>query len=524
MSKWSAWKFTDAGKAVQTKVEAGSTLTFTKLVLGDGYADSVDDYKEKTALVEPKITCSIESVTVQDNKFARIKAVFTNVELTEAVAIREAGLYAKDPDTGEDTLFAVAIDEAADTIPAKGTAAVITKEFNFYIMVGDAENVTATIDPSVLVTKETFAAHTESLTAHASLFGSIFRQPSTAYAVGDVVYVKGAGAKYRLACVTAGTTSADELAIPSGAKAGDSITDGTAIWKVEEIEGMITAIESDGGLVTLTHVDGTTEQLQIVANNAGAHNAVYRGKDLTSYFDSGEMSKAIAAGTFDDIFVGDYIDKAMTVNGTSIGTVRWRVGELDYFYRSASAQSHHVLMVPDDVLDVNIRMNATNTTEGGYLGSEMWKTTLPIYTAAIQAAFDAAHVLTHQEILTKDISAAAPSAAGVGWTGSTNNWEWTNVTANLMTEPMVYGGTVFSSSGHDVGNAKKQIALFRLDHSATIAGYRGNRADYKWYWLRAVVSSAMFAAAATYGGGVAGYGGASSRDAAGGVRPYFLLL
>ena len=211
MSKWSAWKFTDAGKAVQTKVEAGSTLTFTKLVLGDGYADSVDDYKEKTALVEPKITCSIESVTVQDNKFARIKAVFTNVELTEAVAIREAGLYAKDPDTGEDTLFAVAIDEAADTIPAKGTAAVVTKEFNFYIMVGDAENVTATIDPSVLVTKETFAAHTESLTAHASLFGSIFRQPSTAYAVGDVVYVKGAGAKYRLACVTAGTTSADEL-------------------------------------------------------------------------------------------------------------------------------------------------------------------------------------------------------------------------------------------------------------------------------------------------------------------------
>lgn len=351
---------------------------------------------------------------------------------------------------------------------------------------------------------------------------NIFRQPSTAYSVGDVVYVKGAGAKYRLSCVTAGTTSTDELAIPSGAKAGDSITDGTAIWKVEEIESMITAIESDGGLVTLTRVNGSTEQLQIVANNAGAHNAVYRGKDLTAYFDSGEMSKAIAAGTFDDIFVGDYIDKAMTVNGTSIGTVRWRVGELDYFYRSASAQSHHVLMVPDDVLDVNIRMNATDTTEGGYLGSEMWKTTLPIYTAAIQAAFDAAHVLTHQEILTKGISAAAPSAAGVGWTGSTNNWEWTNVTANLMTEPMVYGGTVFSSSGHDVGNAKKQIALFRLDHSATIAGYRGNRADYKWYWLRAVVSFALFAFADA--NGCADYVGASFRDAYSGVRPYFLLL
>ena len=517
MSNWSAWKFTDAGKAVQTKVEAGSTLTFTKLVLGDGYADSVDDYKEKTALVEPKITCSIESVTVQDNKFARIKAVFTNVELTEAVAIREAGLYAKDPDTGEDTLFAVAIDEAADTIPAKGTAAVITKEFNFYIMVGDAENVTATIDPSVLVTKETFAAHTESLTAHASLFGSIFRQPSTAYSVGDVVYVKGAGAKYRLACVTAGTTSADELAIPSGAKAGDSITDGTAIWKVEEIEGMITAIESDGGLVTLTRVDGSTEQLQIVANNAGAHNAVYRGKDLTAYFDSGEMSKAIAAGTFKDIYPGDYITKSVTVNGTTYSDVKWMVGDIDYFLGHGDTSiltQHHVLMFPDTCLG-NSYMNPTNTTEGAYMGSYMYTTMIPLVNAGIQAAFGTAHVVSHREAMSKLINATMACASGNGWTGSTYWWsgEWADVLSNLFTENMVYGANIFSSSPQDVCNGCRQVAAFRHDSSLYIGGTKRES-----WWLRAVAASYSFAN--VLGGGYADCNDASSVL---GVRPYFLL-
>ena len=40
---------------------------------------------------------------------------------------------------------------------------------------------------------------------------SIFRQPNTSYQVGDTVYIKGCGVKYRLSCVTAGTTSTNEL-------------------------------------------------------------------------------------------------------------------------------------------------------------------------------------------------------------------------------------------------------------------------------------------------------------------------
>jgi len=60
--------------------------------------------------------------------------------------------------------------------------------------------------------------------------------------------------------------------------------------------------------------NGTTKKVEIstlltalVEKNAGAHNSIYRGKDITDLFYDGTLSKQIAAGTFDDIFIGDYI-------------------------------------------------------------------------------------------------------------------------------------------------------------------------------------------------------------------------
>ena len=60
----------------------------------------------------------------------------------------------------------------------------------------------------------------------------LFRQPSASYASGDVVYVKGSSAKYRLSCITAGTTGAEELS--TALTAGLYITDGTVTWIIED--------------------------------------------------------------------------------------------------------------------------------------------------------------------------------------------------------------------------------------------------------------------------------------------------
>lgn len=177
-----------------------------------------------------------------------------------------------------------------------------------------------------------------------------------------------------------------------------------------------------------------TEISQLVdATGAAAHNVFYRGKDLTSYWESGEMSKAIQAGTFTDIYPGDYITKAVTVNGTTY-TVKWEVADLDYFLHTGEAETtaHHVVMLASKAYHVNVSMNSTNTTEGGYVGSNMWKTIIPYHSTGIQNAFGSAHVLSHQELLTTAVSTTATSAAGAGFVGSSTNWAWTSVLANIM--------------------------------------------------------------------------------------------
>lgn len=94
----------------------------------------------------------------------------------------------------------------------------------------------------------------------------IFRQPSTTYAVGDIVYVKGAGVKYYLLCVTAGTTAETDIDM-TGVADGSSITDGTVTWTVHEL-----ANAGGSGSVKLTNLG----YQQVMKLNTSA----YKGVDI----------------------------------------------------------------------------------------------------------------------------------------------------------------------------------------------------------------------------------------------------
>lgn len=320
-----------------------------------------------------------------------------------------------------------------------------------------------------------------------------YRQPSTSYALGAVAYNADLPTGTYLECTTAGTTGSGELTITSPT-VGGTVSDGTVTWIVRKMES-------------------AEYRSRVIYDNAAAHNGIYRGKDLTAYFNSGEMTKAISAGTFKDIYIGDYINKNITVDGTTY-QVKWEVAHIDYFYKSGdtSCDAHHVVMFPSKTVRVNTPMNATNTTEGAYIGSNMWKTIIPLFNTGIEAAFGSAHVLSHRELLANAISANAASAAGAGWTGSSTSWAWYDVKANIPSEPMIYGGTVFGSSGYDVGNAERQLAIFKFKKFSE---------GRLWFWLRAVASASDFCLAD--GDGYATYSSASNSNSYGGCRPYFLL-
>ena len=294
---------------------------------------------------------------------------------------------------------------------------------------------------------------------------------------------------------------------------GVKISDLPMLTKLSDA-GILVSEES-AGTSGITLENFKTQLLaELLPKTAAAHNSIYRGKNLTDYFNNGGMSAAIAAGTFDDIFPGDYIVKDVVINGTTYSNVKWLVADLDYHLHRGSTETtaHHALMIPENNIGTSY-MNSTNTTSGGYQGSYMWKTTIPLYVTGIVSAFGSSHVLQHYEMLTNNVNTDLKSAAYTGWSGVAY-WDWSGspwqaVKVNIPNQAMMYGNHPFASSGQEEGDCNKQLAIFRYGQNFTRA---------KWCWLRDVASSTYFARAND--NGLADFRGASD---VGGVRPYFLL-
>lgn len=243
----------------------------------------------------------------------------------------------------------------------------------------------------------------------------------------------------------------------------------------------------------------------LIPQNAGAHNSIYRGQDITDLFYDGTLSEQIAAGTFDDIFVGDYI---IGKNSNR----KYLVADLDYRLHCGDTEctTHHVLMIPEKVMGT-AKMNDTNITTGAYLGSKMYTEYLEPFKTVIKNDFETDHILTHRNYFANAVTNGYESAG-----------TWNNSDIELMNELMVYGSNIFHNiingtnlpTSHTID--KSQLSLFRLDKSKIVAF--NDAGDRNWYWLRDVVSSPNFA--------YVGYGGNASGNGAsgvGGVRPAFLI-
>lgn len=59
-----------------------------------------------------------------------------------------------------------------------------------------------------------------------------YRQPNTAYAVGQIAYHASLPTGYYLECTTQGTTSSGDLSVGGGISVYDTLTDGTVTWTV----------------------------------------------------------------------------------------------------------------------------------------------------------------------------------------------------------------------------------------------------------------------------------------------------
>ena len=233
--------------------------------------------------------------------------------------------------------------------------------------------------------------------------------------------------------------------------------------------------------------------------NAGFHNSLFRGKCLGTSV-TAEQYAQISAGTFDDMFIGDY---------WTIDNVNWRIAAFDYWLHCGDTEctTHHVIVIPDSNL-ATAKMNNTNIVTGAYVGSDYYtgansNTGKATAKSAIEGAFGAAHILSHRSYLKNAVT-----------NGYESGGAWYDSTFELMTEQNVYGCKVFGNvtCGTNLPASytidKSQFPLFALAPE-----FICNRASW---WLRDPASSPYFATV-----NYSGYCNAGGASSALGVRPAF---
>jgi hypothetical protein len=265
-------------------------------------------------------------------------------------------------------------------------------------------------------------------------------------------------------------------------------------------------------------------------------------KDITAYITDGTFWKRLAGtdgyALFEDIYVGDYFQMSRAISAyertgqnQTTGSQYVTIAGLDTMMYNGDQGNgvdyHHAVMVAGQGFGGlqhfgRSRMNATDTTEGGYKTSEMNTLVLGDVVIAGSTAADAtinqqlyaefgAHLKTTREEVTNAINATGYNRFGSA-TGCSSNWEWISAQAILMSEIEVYGSITWSSSGYDTGNANRQLPLFAFSKQA-----QNNRSAY--CWLKDIASAVDFCFVDNYGR--ASYGNASGAHRY--VRPRFII-
>lgn len=289
-------------------------------------------------------------------------------------------------------------------------------------------------------------------------------------------------------------TQSTFMAFPQGENGALPIADGgTGANNSADACANIGALPTSGGNITGSLSIGGYVVVPCYSN-AAAHNAIFRGKHLGDHV-TNEQWAAIKAGTFDDLYIGDY---------WTIGGVDYVIAAFNYYLNcgDTACTANHVTIVPRKNL-YNHVMNDTNVVTGAYVGSKMYASGLNSAKTTIANAFGSAHILTIRQLFQNSVTGDYE-----------NGYAWYDASVFLMNEINVYGGYVFKSFLHDTGWAY----MYSIDNSQ----YPVFAFDKKMihtcqdYWLRDVARSSYFCLVDPYG--ACNVNGASGSR---GVRPAF---
>lgn len=224
---------------------------------------------------------------------------------------------------------------------------------------------------------------------------------------------------------------------------------------------------------------------------------LFRGRNLGSVF-TDEQKAAIADGSFKDLFLGDY---------WSIGGRIWRIVDFDYWYGKGEPiiTIHHLAIMSDQNL-LSAKMNETDTSSGGFVGTKLYQETIPTALTIVEGAFGSDSILSNNARYTNGLSADGSPSGNI----------LVNAKLIMPNETMIFGSNnMLDVSVNDlrsgiINTEQYQLALFRTKYGPNPSNH---------YWLRDPINSTMFAIVNSRG-----FSDWSSANKLQGVRPVFGLI
>lgn len=139
-------RITNAGRNALAQALTGKELKFTRVFVGDGVLTN-QSIITLTNLISRKKELPIVNINKTDSiGTAEIVCEVNNSGLTQGFWVREFGLFAKDPATGQEILYAYRnVGNESSYIPADGGPDVVNYTLSLVTVIDQAQNVTAVI-------------------------------------------------------------------------------------------------------------------------------------------------------------------------------------------------------------------------------------------------------------------------------------------------------------------------------------------------------------------------------------------
>ena len=187
----------------------------------------------------------------------------------------------------------------------------------------------------------------------------------------------------------------------------DRIT-GRSAYEIAKLHGYTDTeekwLESLKGAGEITAIN--TKLSRIYTNNAMAHNAVPRGANLGTSITAAQM-QAIRNGTFDNLYIGDY----WPLNIGNYNLIAFIVGfnlfcgNINVNTNKVLTKPHAVVMITPGTTRYNVTINDTNTCEGHYLGSRLYREFIPEFLELLEATVGADNIIEMYDYAADSIDA-----------------------------------------------------------------------------------------------------------------------